>query len=198
MACTLTLVSLAYLTKERVMSGYVALSGISLTQTDSELGERIQSIRSDFRSANRYFAPIRFCIAFGLIDNETTRNALHALDGGLAVSDILEQLDSMRSEYRPDIRMTDYYQANAEAFSSLAQNISKARYNFSSITTTGDDHRDAQLHKVSEIFKSVETLISYMKDHEKEILSILGDRKPMNYLILNQNRDELRANGGFP
>lgn len=33
-----------------------------------------------------------------------------------------------------------------------------------------------------------------MKHHEKEILSILGDRKPMNYLILNQNRDELRAN----
>jgi hypothetical protein len=35
---------------------------------------------------------------------------------------------------------------------------------------------------------------SYAELHGEDILDLLGDKKPMNYLILNQNRDELRAN----
>lgn len=30
------------------------------------------------------------------------------------------------------------------------------------------------------------------------LLSMLGDEEPVRYIILNQNRDEIRANGGFP
>lgn len=34
--------------------------------------------------------------------------------------------------------------------------------------------------------------------HKDEILTAMGRNKPMRYLILNQNRDEIRASGGFP
>lgn len=30
------------------------------------------------------------------------------------------------------------------------------------------------------------------------MLLMLGDKEPQRYAIFNQNRDELRANGGFP
>jgi hypothetical protein len=29
------------------------------------------------------------------------------------------------------------------------------------------------------------------------VLDLLGGDRPKNYIILNQNRDEIRANGGF-
>jgi hypothetical protein len=29
-------------------------------------------------------------------------------------------------------------------------------------------------------------------------MKLLGDIKPERYMIINQNQDELRANGGFP
>ena len=34
--------------------------------------------------------------------------------------------------------------------------------------------------------------------HERDILALLGADTPERYIIFNQNRDEIRANGGFP
>lgn len=36
------------------------------------------------------------------------------------------------------------------------------------------------------------------KNNSSEILTMLGNRDPQRYMIFNQNRDEIRANGGFP
>jgi hypothetical protein len=44
----------------------------------------------------------------------------------------------------------------------------------------------------------VSSSISWYFNHEDQILSMLGDENPTRYMVLNQNRDEIRANGGFP
>jgi hypothetical protein len=38
----------------------------------------------------------------------------------------------------------------------------------------------------------------YYRAHRDEIFTAIGRNKPMRYLVLNQNRDEIRASGGFP
>lgn len=40
--------------------------------------------------------------------------------------------------------------------------------------------------------------MDFILTHQSEIFALLGDKTPKHYLILNQNRDEMRANGGFP
>jgi hypothetical protein len=41
-------------------------------------------------------------------------------------------------------------------------------------------------------------LIDFYIAHEKEVSRLLGADSPERYMVLNQNRDEIRANGGFP
>ncbi len=43
-----------------------------------------------------------------------------------------------------------------------------------------------------------ESLSQYYMTHRESFLTMLGDQTPQRYLILNQNQDELRTNGGFP
>ncbi len=94
--------------------------------------------------------------------------------------------------------LTGYFRENTERFQKIQQSLAVAQYHYSSITTTGDSHKDAELQKISGILAILDRSAQYLSDHGEDIFTILGDKKPMNYLILNQNRDELRANGGFP
>lgn len=41
-------------------------------------------------------------------------------------------------------------------------------------------------------------MIAFYLSHDADILTMLGHDEPQRYMILNQNRDEIRANGGFP
>lgn len=41
-------------------------------------------------------------------------------------------------------------------------------------------------------------MIGFYLSHDADILTMLGHDEPQRYMILNQNRDEIRANGGFP
>ena len=54
-------------------------------------------------------------------------------------------------------------------------------------------------------FLTLKRIVRYLSDgwdyylaHRDEIFTAIGRNKPMRYLILNQNRDEIRASGGFP
>ncbi len=51
---------------------------------------------------------------------------------------------------------------------------------------------------ISRTFLELSRMISFYTEHEQNILTMLGHREPQRYIVLNQNRDEIRANGGFP
>ena len=50
----------------------------------------------------------------------------------------------------------------------------------------------------SRTFLELSRIIAFYNHHEKDLLTMLGNAEPQRYIILNQNRDEIRANGGFP
>jgi len=216
--CSVSLVILTVLAKKQIVAGYSALTGLSLQADASVVKAQIPLIHGHFSKASWLFFPMRYLVSSGIIDNETVSNGFHALYAGAAVSELLLEVDTFQSDlvsgysgtgvltgyFDPKILLqtrlplTDYFQSHGDHLARISQNISQAQYHFSSITTTGNPEQDADLARITQILKTGESAIKYTASHSEALLNILGDRKPMNYLILNQNRDELRANGGFP
>lgn len=216
--CSISLASMTLLAKREIIAGYGSLTSLSLNAESSEVKAQIQSVHRHFSKASLLFLPMRYLVTLGIIDNETVSNGFHALYAGTAVSELLTEVDSIQSDLvvwykwtwaltsymdpklvlQTNIPLTDYFRSNSDTLLLISKNISQAQYHFSSITTTGNPTQDAELAKLTQVLGTLESAIKYTSVNGDEILNILGDRKPMNYLILNQNRDELRANGGFP
>jgi hypothetical protein len=91
--------------------------------------------------------------------------------------------------------ITGYIKENSEMLSALQDSIAVAQFHYASISSTGDTKKDEELRKISQILGLVDSSFRYISHNREHLLTLFGDRKPMNYLILNQNRDELRANG---
>lgn len=57
------------------------------------------------------------------------------------------------------------------------------------------DHPKAPLvASVGNILTRLSSVLDFTLDHEREVLAILGADTPERYIVLNQNRDEIRAN----
>jgi len=44
----------------------------------------------------------------------------------------------------------------------------------------------------------VSKIIDFYLSESENIQKMLGHEEPQRYMVFNQNRDEIRANGGFP
>lgn len=54
------------------------------------------------------------------------------------------------------------------------------------------------MHLVGDILAKSVGALSWALENESDVLSFLGHEEPVRYIVFNQNRDEIRANGGFP
>jgi hypothetical protein len=64
--------------------------------------------------------------------------------------------------------------------------------------TSGQDSRIELLQNVGGGLESITNILAFYLANEQDILGLLGHDDPKRYIIFNQNRDEIRANGGFP
>jgi len=76
--------------------------------------------------------------------------------------------------------------------------LKKAILSYRAIGTTGDPSLDRMLSENLDRLSGVEKILGSLLDNYDGLLTALGETKPMRYLVLNQNRDEIRASGGFP
>ena len=106
----------------------------------------------------------------------------------------IEQIFSSGSS----VKVTDILRTHASDIVDLEKNLGDAVVAYSQVGDLGDSAMQNKFNEVTKlVFFAKETLSSYIS-HQDAILAALGDSRPMRYLILNQNRDELRASGGFP
>ena len=96
------------------------------------------------------------------------------------------------------VGFTDALTRESRALENLRILTGNAAFHFSSISTTGSSEQDISLKKVNSLLSFGDSLLRSFETSKESILTLLGHKKPMHYLVLNQNRDELRANGGFP
>ena len=93
---------------------------------------------------------------------------------------------------------TQWYKENTPAVQTAIEELEKTSQLLERFTTTGDEKRDRRIIDMRDTLSHLARYGRFFLEHEKEMLRMLGDTEPMKYIIFNQNRDEIRANGGFP
>lgn len=97
-----------------------------------------------------------------------------------------------------DLKLTDFLRKNKSSLEQINRDLSRAIDRYAQIESLGNPTLDATLQKNLGALIGTKKSLDFLLGHFEPIMTMLGDTKPQRYLILNQNRDELRANGGFP
>jgi hypothetical protein len=169
---------------------------------------------ASFARAKLVFAPI--ALFSGVLPHQISL-AEGAADGGYALSDALQRLIAIVDDFRRQggdalfalpgadgskddtgFSATAYLSQVEPELRGIRVELARALASYRAIGSTGDASLDRALADNIDRLASVEGLLSRVLDNYDGLLSALGETKPMRYLILNQNRDEIRASGGFP
>ena len=94
--------------------------------------------------------------------------------------------------------LTDIFESEQKSLTSIEDTLKFAVSEYTAIQHLSDAAQEAKLSKAVDFLESTERALGFIQKHQAEIAALLGDKTPKHYLVLNQNRDELRANGGFP
>lgn len=94
--------------------------------------------------------------------------------------------------------ITDILVKNDASVRRIAFNLHNASLEYANVTDAGDAKKTETVKTVSRALDVVSNALDFTLAHKEEVFKLLGHTAPKHYLLINQNRDELRANGGFP
>ncbi len=199
--------------------GYSTLEDLAGIRDPQTIRSMIYSARGDFERSSFLFAPFSW-IPIAPIDT------LHrASEGGLALTrglDMITQtlpIDSATGltvqkdtqdplSYRAAARdifplesvsignPTDWIVANKSILASARDEFVSAGELYAGVIPTGE--RTIRMQKIGRTISKLASLLDWSLANDVNIENMLGHTNPQRYIVFNQNRDEIRANGGFP
>lgn len=207
-------------TKSLIEHAYSDLLALWNAKNQTAIWSLIRSSRGNFERANLLFMPFR------PLPGDNIKLARIALDGGLALSRWLDRIASeipwalsgatisqtqnpTDSLYRPiatDIRPlisfgirepTTWIRDHHDSIIYLSESLQQAWRKYNEADTI-DHARAAEIAHIGRWLSKISTVLDYYIANESDVLALLGSDTPERYMVLNQNRDEIRANGGFP
>lgn len=94
--------------------------------------------------------------------------------------------------------MTDFLKEHRGEFDQINESLGTTLTYYAGIESLGNPLFDEKLQKNILSLLGIKEILTFSLSHFDDIIRMLGDTKPEQYMIINQNQDELRANGGFP
>jgi hypothetical protein len=214
-----TMVPILFFVKNSIENGYEKLLWLQNASNISEIRDIVDSARDDFERANFLFFPFSWIPSdtIDIADRATkwwrslTRGLSRILDTlpsqtGAVFS--LDRSEILSPEFRPE--SIDVFPLESVGISTptdwLAENQAILQGSFDDMYNAGEIYSQVhtwtllsnKMHDVGVLLSRWMKYFSYAIEHKTELLTFLGHDEPIRYLILNQNRDEIRANGGFP
>jgi len=96
------------------------------------------------------------------------------------------------------VKITDFLRNHRNTLEQINGNLESALSYYIGIETLGNPLFDEKLQKNIQSLLGIREILTFSLAHFEDVMTLLGDTKPEQYMIINQNQDELRANGGFP
>lgn len=187
----------------------------------TEIQKIVHTSRSGFERANILFSPFR------IFPGQTMRLARIAIDGGLDMTRGLDTIVlSIPPSGTGGLNITPKNSPDTDLFRPLSKDISPLQslgiteptkwlkdeknniiFFANSLEKTGksyieaeniDHPRASEITHIGRAFLSIAALLRGYIASESDVLALLGADTPERYIVFNQNRDEIRANGGFP
>lgn len=215
----LTTIPVLLFVRYSVLNGYEKLLSLKDQSQMVDVISIVNSARDDFERANFLFLP------FSWIPSDTVDLASRAIQWWRLLTrwiwDILKTLpDNSQSEYsidKSDVLSyeyrwvsrdifplesigidtpTDWLNDNSMVVESAFSDLSRAGYLYGDVATGSE--LSSKMHDVWVLLSRGMRYFTYASSHKDELLQFLGHEEPIRYLVFNQNRDEIRANGWFP
>lgn len=95
-------------------------------------------------------------------------------------------------------KITDFLKEHKNNLEQINTTLGTALAYYVGIESLGNSLFDEKLQKNIQSLLGIKEILTFSLTHFDDIMRLLGDGKPEQYMIINQNQDELRANGGFP
>lgn len=215
----LFVVPMLFFIKFSVENGYNRLLTLKDAKNITEVKNIIQSSRSDFERAEFLFLP------FSWIPLETVDLVNRATSGGKKLTTSLDTVLDLVPASNENFSLKIIENNEASAFRGASKDIFPLENAGISLPTeilkkekttilsaisdfraageiyknvAGNSSYAQKVRQVGNIFSHLDAVLVGYEENYDVILEMLGDREPHRYMIFNQNRDEIRTNGGFP
>lgn len=200
--------------------GYNTLESITRTHDAATIRNMIHSARGDFERSSFLLAPFSW-IPVDRVDAVAKISAgWLALTRGLDMiaqslpaditssgavvkkneTDLLSYRAASRDIFLTEslgiTNPTDWIAENKDTLTKAQVELATAGDMYASIVPTGA--RTIRAQKIWLTISRLASLLDWSLKNEKNILNILGHTNPQRFIVFNQNRDEIRTNGGFP
>ena len=219
----LTAFPILFYTKFLVETSYASLLSLGKTSSLNEVVEKIDTARSGFERAHILFFPFSWipndtirladiAIDGGLSLTRGITSITDTLEPSIVVDNNTGTVESGSENalnYRGVARdfivgesigidsPTDWLEKNMDRIALLSQQLRSAGGVYTRAETI-ENPRSSDIVHIGKTLEKLSKYLDFYEQNESSILMMLGHDEPERYLILNQNRDELRANGGFP
>lgn len=174
--------------------------------------EYSDTVRNDFLRLEWMFLPIETLLDSPTYSHSKVALAANLLHGGRHLSEAISEAARLRhaletqagkdivlafgsgSSFKP----TNFLKSERSRFEKIDAELSIALGKYSQIPSLGDAEFDARFASALSDLSALQTKLRFFLSKFDTVMVALGDNRPERYLVLNQNRDELRATGGFP
>jgi hypothetical protein len=202
-----------------VTDAYARLMTLSPSMTRIEMLETIHSARMGFERSYILFTP------FSWIPEKHIKLAHAGIEWGRDITDALilifetlpeswsgetriKRADSILPQYRAEAKdiyllsslgidtPTDYLERYRDTIEKAQNKLMSASEAYGRVQI--DSEIGEKVQKAAELLSSVSKVMDFYLREETSIIKMLGGEEPQRYMVFNQNRDEIRANGGFP
>ncbi len=206
--------------KHNIEEGYNVLLSLKDAHNISEVRDDLTVARRNFERANFLFAPFSW-IPFDMIDLaqragnwglkmtrslESVVRAIPAQSGSLSPQITLSKNPSLYFRSPPkDIFLldslgidspTDWIQNNPQMIEAVSDSWSQVAHIYSGVKWNSQYAQ--KMRKAGNILSELSHVLAEYQSWQEYWLQFLGSKTPQRYMVFNQNRDEIRANGGFP
>lgn len=216
----LSLAAKNYVEQETIRD-YNRISALKDMRDIHAIAQEIQDIHSSFSQIVTVFSPFRAILDNRFYSHPQVHLAGNVIHGGLELSDSLEKTiliaQSFMKELPQDgscntaffgsggiaengckLKITDFLKEQRNNLVEINTGLEKTLSYYAGIESLGNPLFDEKLQKNMQSLLGIREILTFSLAHFDDIMRMLGDTKPEQYMIINQNQDELRANGGFP
>lgn len=222
-AISLIFLSLAaknYVERETIRD-YNRISALKDMRDMEAISREAESIRSSFGRVALVFSPFRVILDNRFYSHPQVHLAGNVIHGGLTLSESIEQALSVAQAFAKElpkdgscpnpffssgaisangcgVKVTDFLKAHRTDLERINDSLGTTLGYYASIESLGNPLFDEKLQKNTQSLLGIKEILAFSLSHFDDVMRLLGDTKPEQYMIINQNQDELRANGGFP
>ncbi|MDD2487046.1 MAG: DUF4012 domain-containing protein [Candidatus Gracilibacteria bacterium] len=196
-----------------VIDSYQKMYNFKNIRNGTQMKQEAISVKNKLNLLSIAFTPANLFGNNIFYKNDNIILANNIIKGGSQIGEIMVNIGDIYADLENELKIgdskigleklkgmkiTDFLKKENEKIIKVNASLNKAISYYSRIDNLPDKSLNDKFHKVLSSLIKTSAMLEFYIGNKDMLMQALGDTKPVRYLVLNQNNDEIRANGGFP